>query len=640
MPLRIGHFQILGISPFLALLGSIAVIASGQGYTIQPASLTYRSGTVGIPGQVLNVQVRNDGHGPVTVSAISISSPEFVVTAGEFPRLISVGSGFSYSIQYMPATVGTATGTATFTINNAPVQIPLSGTAFTTGAIASLNTTSMTFGNRPLGTSSAAQTLTITNTGTTAVSVTAIATAPPFGVAGFTLPATLQPGNSVSGHVTFWGMSLGTATGQVNVVSDVLRPSGVSLTGTAIAPKVLGIATYPVLPLGTAGYPYLATLQSAGGTGSVTYSLKAHSVLPPGLTLSSTGTISGTISSTANLSTYKFVVVASDSLSNQAASTLSLQVLKTTGAACNNIVSNIANTTSPLVAITDLGTGTYVGAEEGGLYLTGSNTMPAGHQAAGVALAQSIQPLDASGNPDPNGKYALIGFGISVMQYTMDAFQPLAMAEPTRNPHLVVVNGGEPSAQASDFSQIASPFWNTLTNYLLPNNGVTANQVVAVFFEDLDIHPSGTFPSDMTAIQTEFEAVAQNVHTIFPNAHLMYFQSRMYSGYSTTTTDPEPYAYEIGFAMKNAIIDQLKGLASLNFDSTKGPVMAPWLGFGFYDWSNGMLGRQQDSFVYTCQDVQADGHHPSTQYGAPKRANFWLNFFKTDPTTAPWFVKH
>ena len=159
-------------------------------------------------------------------------------------------------------------------------------------------------------------------------------------------------------------------------------------------------------------------------------------------------------------------------------------------------------------------------------------------------------------------------------------------------------------------------------------------------FEDLDIHPSGTFPSDMTAIQTEFEAVAQNVHTIFPNAHLMYFQSRMYSGYSTTTTDPEPYAYEIGFAMKNAIVDQLKGLASLNFDSTKGPVMAPWLGFGFYDWSNGMLGRQQDSFVYTCQDVQADGHHPSTQYGGPKRANFWLNFFKTDPTTAPWFVSH
>src|SRR6202030_2563046 len=102
-------------------------------------------------------------------------------------------------------------------------------------------------------------------------------------------------------------------------------------------------------PLGTAGAPYNAPLQSAGGTGSSTWSLATGSVLPPGLTLASSGLISGTISATAALTTYSFTVQAMDSSLPPltATSALTMQVLKPTGAACQQISWNVAGTDTP-----------------------------------------------------------------------------------------------------------------------------------------------------------------------------------------------------------------------------------------------------------------------------------------------------
>src|SRR6202030_1774746 len=120
-----------------------------------------------------------------------------------------------------------------------------------------------------------------------------------------------------------------------------------------------------------------------------------------------------------------------------AAQTLSVGV--PTGATCNNISWNVTGTTTPLVPITDLGTGTYLGVE-GGLYPNGSNIMPASHDADGLALASAIQPLDANGNPDPNGKYGLLSLGLSVTFENYFYCQQAGLADTSLNPHLVLVN--------------------------------------------------------------------------------------------------------------------------------------------------------------------------------------------------------
>src|SRR5206468_5538026 len=74
---------------------------------------------------------------------------------------------------------------------------------------------------------------------------------------------------------------------------------------------------------------------------------------------------------------------------------------------------NCARESTGMVPLIDLGTGSYKGAE-GGLYPDGSNHRPLDHNAAGVAIAQSISRLDTLGQPDPlHGRVVLISIGMS-----------------------------------------------------------------------------------------------------------------------------------------------------------------------------------------------------------------------------------
>src|SRR5260370_1004179 len=128
---------------------------------------------------------------------------------------------------------------------------------------------------------------------------------------------------------------------------------------------------------------------------------------------------------------------ATDSSQNALVTTadLKIPVGALTGAACNNISWNIPASTTPMVALNDLATGTYLGFQ-GGLYPRGSNVRPVDNDAAGLSIANSIQPLDANGNPDPNGKYGLISIGESNTSNTFSQFTINANANPSNNPHL------------------------------------------------------------------------------------------------------------------------------------------------------------------------------------------------------------
>jgi hypothetical protein len=288
-----------------------------------------------------------------------------------------------------------------------------------------------------------------------------------------------------------------------------------------------------------------------------------------------------------------------------------------------------------------LGTGTYL-SQQGGLYPAGSNVRPASHDSDGAAIAAGIQPLDANGNPDPvNGKIGILSIGMSDTFDVFLTFMTDGNADPTKSPAVTFVPGAQPRASATMFADANNAVWNPIFQNFLPQSGLTANQVVIGWINDGNT-TTGTFPSNMQQTQANLEAIAQNLHTKFPSMKLAYFGSRFYAGYSNGTfnpANPEPYAYQTGFAVKWTIQDQLNGLASLNYNPANGPVKAPWIDWGLYDWANGLLARS-DGLVWTCQDLESDGTHPSSAYGREKDANMLLNFFKTDDTTAPWFVAH
>ena len=520
------------------------------------------------------------------------------------------------------------------------LNVPITGTGLTSTAAASVSPLSMVFPNQLVGATSTGQTVTITNTGSSSLTLNTITLSPlSFSTSVVTLPATILAGGQLTLSVFYTPSQVTSETGALDLTYKEIPDDGVSLSGNGVVPSALDVSTAATLPQATKSSAYQAALSAIGGTAPYTWSLTAGSHLPLGLTLSSAGVISGTLDTSVGTGANQFTVQVMDSLGAIANQQLAISVFNGLGDNCNDIFFNVPNTTTPIVALNDLGTGTYQGSQ-GGLYPNGSNVRPSAQDSYGVGLARGIQPLDASGNPSPTGKYVLLAVGESTLQNEFNRFLPIANGDPAKNPNLVMVNGAQGGATPNQFLTTSSAYWATTINNYLPQNGVTPQQVVVAYIEDTDGIATGTFPSDITTLQSHYETMMQTMLTLFPNLKMVYFGTRVYGGYSNgvvAAANPEPYAFEVGYAVKWAIQDQLNGNTNLNYNPLLGPVVAPWMSWGPYYWSNGMLGRN-DGLVWDCEDFSSDGTHPSSTYGQLKVATPLLSFLKTDDTTIPWYL--
>lgn len=303
--------------------------------------------------------------------------------------------------------------------------------------------------------------------------------------------------------------------------------------------------------------------------------------------------------------------------------------------------------TSGLRPLTDLGIREYHGFP-GGLYPDGKNVCPAAHEAAGLALTKTIQPLNADGKPAADGKVVLLGIGFSNTVQVYSGFMQVAKDDKAIDPHVMLVNGAVGGMSAN---MIQDPdrgrgqqYWSTVDDRLKAA-GVTRAQVQAVWLKETNPGPhEGGFPKYAQALQAELTKIVQIIHDRFPNVKAAYVSSRSYAGWAKAAPgrsapgNSEPYSYETGFAVKWLVEQQLKGDPALNFDPAKGPVKAPWLSWGPYLWANGETPRA-DGFSYQPTDfTDRDRMHHGPD-GMKKTGTLLLNFFKTDPTTRDWFVR-
>lgn len=625
-----------------AFLAALPLCAQ-QNPAILPEGLTYGYLPAGTTAPVQTVSVFNIGSNAVTVTGITSTLSEYTIVSGTLPVTLTTGQRADFGVQFKPDAAKGYSGHLTFTVTGQPSQIvTLNGYGTNPAAIPTLNTTSMTFAPTPLGTTSPVQTLTITNKGTTSVSLTNVIVTTPYIQTGWTKSTTIAAGKSLSLSISYMPTATTSQSGTISLTYNIAAPQGIALWGSGESATALGITTYPTLPSGTQGYIYQATLNAIGGTPPYYWQLQSGSSLPTGLSLSSAGQITGTVASSVAVGNSTFTVQARDSESTPktVSSTMTLPVGSYLGPKnCNNISVNAGDGSGPLVPLTDLGTSYYLSSEEGGLYANGSNTDDPTHDSYGQSAAASIVPLDSNGNYSPTGKEVFVSIGLSVAQQPFIEFLQLVGTDPAKNPNLVVVNGGTGGATASLLSGVNNNFWNAIIDDYLPNAGVTANQVEVAWVLDVNGGPKGTFPSDMTGLTTDLEDIAQNLLIRFPNIKIAYYSSINYTGYSdgVKTLNPEPYAYENGFAVKNTILDQIDGDPNMNFNPANGKVKAPWIAWGPYYWANGMIPRS-DGLVWSCQDLDTDGTHPSNPAGRIKISTQLLNFLKTDDTASIWFL--
>jgi HYDIN/CFA65/VesB family protein/centrosomal CEP192-like protein len=141
----------------------------------------------------------------------------------------------------------------------------------------------LTFATTVLGVTSAAETVTLTNTGTATLNLTSITPSGDFAVKTTTCAATLAVGASCNVSVTFKPTAIGARTGSLTFVDGAsTSPQTVSLngTGTAIAfsPKSLSLGTVVV---GSLGPRKLVTITNVS-TATVTFSGFALAGTNPG----------------------------------------------------------------------------------------------------------------------------------------------------------------------------------------------------------------------------------------------------------------------------------------------------------------------------------------------------------------------
>jgi hypothetical protein len=286
-------------------------------------------------------------------------------------------------------------------------------------------------------------------------------------------------------------------------------------------------------------------------------------------------------------------------------------------------------------ALIDFGTATYRGFP-GGLYPNGSNQRPSAHNAAGKTIAQSIKPLNSSGAVDEaSGKIVWMSIGMSNTTQESQAFLDLMQTYPDKNPKLVFVDGAEGGQDINAINNSTASYWNTVSNRITAA-GLTAAQVQVIWFKEAEAQPTDTsFATYPDALKSKFKSVMQLLRSKFPNVKLVYLSSRIYAGYATSKLNPEPYAWFSGWSVKRLIADQINGDVALNYSGTN--PSAAWLSWGPYLWADGTTARS-DGLTWIPSDFQSDGTHPGTT-GRQKVAQMLLQFFSTDETTKPWFLK-
>jgi hypothetical protein len=271
-------------------------------------------------------------------------------------------------------------------------------------------------------------------------------------------------------------------------------------------------------------------------------------------------------------------------------------------------------TRTGLIPLTDMGRRKYRGYR-GGLYPSGINRPPKVYLRKGTDAAKRVRPID--------GKIVLLSIGMFNASVEFAAFKRSADRDPQKNPSLVLVDGAQDGFD-SRRARSQPVFWDNI-DQRLSDADVTPEQVQAVWLKESVAGEQRRFPKDARGLQSDLRAILRIMRVRYPNVKLVYLSSRTYGGYAITGLNPEPAAYDSAYAVRGIIQERIRG-------KIKGPLLL----WGPYLWTDGMAGRH-DGLVWTCNDVEEDGTHPSRS-GIQKVVNMLTTFFKTDPTAKRWYV--
>jgi hypothetical protein len=257
---------------------------TGPTVTVTPPSLTFGPQTLGTTSAAQSVTVSNTGTATVTFAGFTVSGTNAVDFGVPLPTsgtmcspsgTLAGGASCTINVLFTPSAIGSRTATLNIADNatGSPQSVPLTGTGTSGSGTISISPTSLTFASQNVGTTSAAQTVTVSNIGGVTVTFTSIVTSGDF--AGATLaqcPNIPVEGEPCSFSITFTPKATGTRTGMITFTDNATgSPETVTLTGTGtsgtgtvtVAPSSL---TFAAQPLNATSGAESVTVSNTGST--------------------------------------------------------------------------------------------------------------------------------------------------------------------------------------------------------------------------------------------------------------------------------------------------------------------------------------------------------------------------------------
>jgi len=271
------------------------IALSGSGYvttgTFTPPSLTFVNTALVSTSSPQAVTVTNTGNVAMTVSGVTVTSG---FAQSNNCSSVPTNGTCTISVTFAPTTSGTQNGTLTINDNaqGNPHAVTLSGMGI--AGVASISPSILTFSAATVGTTSAAQTLTLTNTGNGPLTISGVQPTGDFAIANSNC-ASVAASATCTLQVTFTATASGARTGTITFTDSAANsPQVITLNGSGIdfsmppsggsdTIKAGATATYTmsITPVGGA-FSSAVSLVCAGVPAFSTCTINPTSVTPGG----------------------------------------------------------------------------------------------------------------------------------------------------------------------------------------------------------------------------------------------------------------------------------------------------------------------------------------------------------------------
>ena len=220
------------------MLGLLVVVPTlvflqvcGPRVTFSPTNLSFPAQVVdpkGAPSAAQVITIKNSGNGPGTLGTIGSIGP--YVQTNNCPASLAAGASCTVNVSFLPNAVGVLNGSVAGSNRSAVLTaVGLAPIGFTPS--------DLDFGTVNLGSTSAKQSVTLTNNQNTALAINSITASGNYSQAN-NCPTSLAAGASCTLNVTFVPTVKGTVSGAITVTTDALlaaQPVGLTGIGSGTA---------------------------------------------------------------------------------------------------------------------------------------------------------------------------------------------------------------------------------------------------------------------------------------------------------------------------------------------------------------------------------------------------------------------